>query len=322
MFRLQKTQIFKKPSFDVVSIMQKSDTSICFIVNPAADRNRSSKNIAWLRQEASSRWNTFEVVVVGKHESLVELARQKAGNFEVIVACGGDGTVSQVINGIVHTGSTLGVLPIGSGNDFIKSIGLHKKTLAECLELLYLRNTSRIDLIRYEGDAEGWCANTIGMGLDGWANYYAHHYKRFIGLLVYFLGALKAILKFPGTSMELDYSGKKIGGDYLMMTACNGKWEGGSFFVAPEADMKDGVMNLLTIKKLPISLLVSYLVRFRWGPDRSMKGIKTICCNTAAFTASEPVAVHRDGEHLGANIQHLRLKVEQGVLEVITADTY
>lgn len=296
--------------------MQNQSTKICFLLNPAANRHRSLKNVEWLHREVAKIWKNHEIVIAQKQESLVALAKEKSNHFDVIVACGGDGTVSQVVNGLAKTEATLGVLPIGSGNDFVKSLALDK-TLPECLEILRKNNTIKIDLIRYEGDAEGWCANTLGLGMDGWANFYAHHSHWLKGRITYYYGAVKAILKFFGSEMEINSSEYSRRGEYVMATACNGKWEGGSFYVAPEANMQDGWIDMLLIKKVPTLSLISYLLRFRWGPADWMKGIKTFRTKHIEITTKKPVAVHRDGEHLGSQIHRIELKIETKALKVI-----
>ncbi len=286
-----------------------------------ANADRSLNHIDWLRREASKLWKNVEFVIAEKHQSLDELAKSKSKSFDVIVACGGDGTISQIINGLAKTDTVLGVLPIGSGNDFVKSLGLNK-ALPQCLEIIYQNHITEIDLIRYEGDAEGWCANTTGMGVDGLANFYAHQTSLLSGRMKYYYGALKAILNFRGAEIDIQSDELSERNTFMMATICNGKWEGGSFLVAPNADMNDGKMDVFCIEKVPTFLLISYLLRFRWGPAPWMKGIKTFRTKSVELKSSAPVAVHRDGEHLGTDIRHLKFTVQKNALRVLTPKDY
>lgn len=301
--------------------MQNQNIRVCFIFNPAANRNRSLQHIDWLRREASTLWNNYEIVIAKESDSLADLAQSKSKHFDIIVACGGDGTISQIVNGLTETGAALGVLPIGSGNDFVKSLKLNK-SLPECLEIIHQNHTSNIDLIRYEGDAKGWCANTIGLGVDGLANFYAHQTTWLKGKISYYYGALKAILNFRGCKMKIRSKEFSNENDFAMVTICNGKWEGGSFLVAPNANMRDGKSDVLIIQKVPVLLLLIYLLRFRWGPAQWMKGIKSFRTKQIEITTSVPIAVHRDGEHLGTDIRHLKLTVEQNTLKVLVPKDY
>lgn len=301
--------------------MQNQPNRVCFIVNPAANSDRSLHHIDWLRKKASELWEDFEIVIAEKHQSLDRIAKSKSKNFDVIVACGGDGTISQIINGLAQSDTVLGVLPIGSGNDFVKSLGLNK-ALPECLKIIHQNHITDIDLIKYEGDADGWCANTIGMGVDGWANYYAHQTSWIKGRLQYYWGALRAILHFRGSKMDIRSQEFSKKNDVMMATICNGKWEGGSFLVAPDADMNDGKIDVLCIEKVPAISLIVYLLSFRWGPAKWMRGVKTFRTKNIELKSSAPVAVHRDGEHLGTDIRHLKFTIEQNALRVLTPKNY
>lgn len=301
--------------------MQRNSTRICFIFNPAADRNRSHQHIKWLNRASHERWKTPEIHIVGKNQNIEEIAREKSRHFEVVVACGGDGTIHKVINGIAGTETVLGVLPIGSGNDFVKTLGL-KKSPAECLHILDRGHRTRIDLLRFEGDASGWCANTLGLGLDGWANHYAHKNSTLKGSLVYVYGAIKAAFRFKGSRVILEMDGEVLQNNFLMVTACNGKWEGGNFFVAPHANITDGKMDLLTISTMPLAQILAYLPRFRWGPTAQMSGVTLTTCKQLRYSSNKSVAVHCDGEEIGTEIRDLQISVSEKILDVIVPDTY
>lgn len=295
--------------------MEKSNTPVCFVLNPAANRERSVRHADWIREEAGKRWDRFEIVLTNSDQSISELVREKTKTNHLIVACGGDGTVSRVAEGIAGSRSALGILPTGSGNDFVKSIGL-PETLPECMDILYAANTEFIDMIQADGDTNTSCINTFGAGLDGWANSYSATFSRFRGKMIYLISAFKAIQSFRGTYMDLIIDGKSYSGEYLMVTACNGKWEGGQFFVAPQADLKDGYMDLLMIKKMPVLRLISYLARFKNGPADYMKGVETHRCKRIEIESAEILPVHCDGEEL-KDIKSVKLSVRQGILRVV-----
>ena len=297
--------------------MEKSSTSVCFIVNPTANRSRSVHHIDWLNREVHKRWERAEIVITRKDESVIKLAHQKAKEFDMLVACGGDGTVNQVVNGIAGTDTILGILPIGTGNDYVKTLKL-TGTIPECLELIYQQKTHHVDLLRCSGDLDYWVANTLGMGLDGLTNYYSKSYKLIKGPIIYLLSAIKATFTYRGSSFKLIVDGKDLNDDYMMITACNGKWEGGKFFLAPDADLRDGKLNLVTIRKMSIPSILIYLPRFRWGPAKWMSKLDTRLAQKIEVTSTDPFAVHADGEHLGTEIHHLVISAEKRVLEVVT----
>ena len=297
--------------------MNKSRSSICFIVNPAAGKEDSDVLVQLIEEEADLRWEKTEVGLIEPEDSVSELAHVKSKEFDIIVACGGDGTVNSVVNGLAATDATMGLLPIGTGNDFAKAIDV-KCSLTRCFEILQNHKEIPVDLIRYSGDADGWCANTLGLGLDGLANHYSKSYKWLSGPIVYILGAIKAAWNFRGTPAELLVDGVSTSNEMVMMTACNGKWEGGKFYLAPDADLTDGLINFITIEKLPFIRILLYLPFFRWGPRKWMKELNTQLCSNIEVKAELPIAVHADGEHVGTDIRNLTVKMVPGALKVIT----
>ena len=288
----------------------------CFIVNASSDRNRAVRHVSWIRQEAKKEWALAEIVIVEKGRDLTRLAAEKSEVFDLVVACGGDGTVSRIAAGLAGKRAALGLLPMGSGNDFALAAGLHR-SLPECMDILKRGEVTPFDMIRYSGDAEGWCANTIGLGLDGLANYYAGKNTLLKGSALYLFGLLKAISRFRGSALTITTGDQVTTGHFMMATLCNGPREGGRFVVAPHADPSDGFLELLTIRKIPISLLLGYLPFFLKGPARWMRGVDQHSCQSLQIHSSQPLAVHCDGEHLSSDIRHLRMEVREGVLNVV-----
>lgn len=307
---------FNFSSDSLVSEMQNNKSRICFIINPTANRRRSQRHFSTLQEEIDRRWTNAEIVMTSSEKPVEELAREKSALFDIVVACGGDGTVSQVANGLIGSHAALGVIPIGSGNDFVKTAQLDK-SVTECLDILKEGHITEIDMIRYSGDEEGWCINTIGMGLDGLANYHAGRSTILKGFLMYAVGAIKACFTFRGAKMTLKIDGQLSENDYLMITLCNGKWEGGQFYVAPDAVMDDGWLDLLIVEKLPLYLILTYLPRFKTGPKKSMKGIRSLRCKELELISEKPLYVHSDGEQISGSVQHLKLAVMEKALKVV-----
>jgi len=297
--------------------MKKSRSSICFIINPGAGKQEKTALIQTIKDEAEKRWSGFEIVTAKPEDSLSQVASVKAEKFDIIVACGGDGTVNSVVNGLAETGAVMGVLPVGTGNDFAKAIKV-KVPLSESFHILEHGKIEPIDLIRYSGDYSGWSANTLGIGLDGLANYYSKSYKHLSGPIVYVIGAIKAAWNFRGCRIKLSVDGVTQTNHFLMMTICNGKWEGGKFYLAPDADLSDGLVNLVTIKKIPFLKILFYLPFFRWGPKKWMSELETTLGKEIDFESDEPLTAHADGENVGSDIKKMSIRVEPGKLNVIT----
>ncbi|MEX0661408.1 MAG: diacylglycerol kinase family protein [Balneolaceae bacterium] len=296
--------------------MRKSDDRVCFILNTKAQRGRARKKVEWLKKEAELRWENFDIHLTGEQGSVAGLSPKDYQKYDIVVACGGDGTLHNAVNRALHENIVVGLIPMGSGNDFAKAIHL-PKDLGECLDVIKIGKTKKMDLIQCSGDVDRWCVNTLGVGFDGLANSYNSRLKRFVGRLGYHMGALMAAFKFKGSHMELSVDGKITHGNILMITACNGPIEGGSFVVGPDAKIDDGLIDLLTLKPTPLIKLLYYIPRFKNGIPKNLDTATSVKCSQIKIHSKTPVSVHGDGECLGSDIRDLDINIHPLVLNVI-----
>ena len=302
--------------FSINMGMKKNDKGICFIYNPSAGRGRTGQYLDRIRSKAEEYWENPVFRVTQKESDIEEFARSAAQDFGLVVGCGGDGTMNLVINGIAGSNAHLGVLPLGNGNDFANALGLPRDPF-KALELIYKGKRGPLDLIRCKGDTETWCVNTLGAGLDGWANYYASEFTKVRGQAVYVLGILKAVYYFRGSNMRLFIDEEKIEKELLMVTVCNGPEEGGGFKVSPGASNSDGLIDLLTIEKMSVARILWYLPKFLFQPGKKLKGVKRVRCKKVTIESDTPLAVHCDGQGLGTEIETLSAEIHPGMLQVI-----
>jgi len=115
-----------------------------FIVNPIAGGGKKLDIITELQRFCKKHGMDFTVAMTHKPKEAIELARTASKKYEAVVAVGGDGTVNEVVNGIVDTSAKLGILPIGSGNDYAKIVGL-SKNLKKDLKVLHRGKTRSVD---------------------------------------------------------------------------------------------------------------------------------------------------------------------------------
>lgn len=295
--------------------MEKEERSICFIFNPSANRKRAERELHWLQEQTKTLWKNVHIHYLSPADNINIIVNELADRFDVIVGCGGDGTISRVLNGAVGTDVTIGLLPIGSGNDFAKAIHL-PGDLDECLQIIKEGTSKEIDLLKVSGDSDTWCCNTLGFGFDGWANYHSARIKKFKGGIVYVMGALKAAFTFGGMRLNLKTDQETLEGDFLMVTACNGPVEGGNFKVAPHAINDDGWLDVLLIEKMTLIRLLWLLPRVPFGVKESWHGVRFLRCHELNIKSDIPVAVHCDGELLGTKIKNLNVKLHHKAVKV------
>ncbi len=224
--------------------------------------------------------------------------RASSGERMRFYAVGGDGTVNDVISGLIdYETAELAVIPCGTGNDFVRNWTASKNNFD--LAALTKAEALKVDVIKY-GDA--YSVNMLNIGADSEvAAKAAELKKRYSGSLAYLIGALKIIPKLP--SYRMSYSadgGEEHTGEFLLVCIGNGKYCGGGFKSCPEASLTDGKMDVCLVKAIKASEALSLLLTYRSGRHVGNKKLEDIIeyiqCDSFSLKAHEPVSVSKDGE--------------------------
>lgn len=282
-----------------------------FVLNPAAgtkDRTEKLKEaVKRLKLDGICDIFITDGVRAAENEVFRYLGEHK-DDFVRIYACGGDGTLSEVTNGIYRSGSkncAVAVVPIGSGNDFVKSLGIP----AECfldLQKLTEGNTIDIDLLvaRDATNAERASLNIISAGFDAAVAHGQEKIKKWplvSGKTAYNISLVKSVFTKTKHYFVLKVDGQRFGdsaGPYLFAIAANGKYYGGGFKASPYSDISDGIMEFIRIDTVSPVKLLSLVGKFREG--RHIDEIKDIVaakqCKSMQFVSDKPIDINLDGE--------------------------
>lgn len=232
------------------------------------------------------------------------------------MACGGDGTVHEVVNGLMRAGAraALGVIPVGSGDDFAKMLGSR-----DSLENLLEGKTRTVDIGRIVADGETrYFANgmDIGFGAHGARN--VASVPGILGGLAAYLGALVlTLVRYPLLRVRLQLDAAPPAEVTTVMAAVmNGTTFGGSFRVCPEARLDDGVLDLLVadaLGRLEILGLVPKIMRGTHGGDPRLKLLKA---KRVRMESEAPLLVEADGEIVFEDAKVLEIEVLPAALRV------
>ncbi|HTP02003.1 MAG TPA: diacylglycerol kinase family protein [Anaerolineales bacterium] len=301
---------------------------IKIILNPVADMGNSWKVANDLRPMITAHGNAdWSGTVYPTHAT--ELAKQAAEQgYERIIAMGGDGTVHEVVNGIMQAPEghrpVLGVVPVGSGNDFAHALGIpleSDRALACALD----GKPSSIDLgmMTDEQGRREFFDNTLGIGFDTVVTIRSHKLPIVRGFLMYFTAVIQTILLNHDPSlMQMDIDGQQWEQSNLMLTVCNGPREGGGFLVAPEAKIDDGLLHYAVIRKVSRPMMFRLLPEVMKGTHGKFEPVRLGTCKTMKVTADRPMYIHADGEiytGFGSNIRGVSFDVLPGALQVVRA---
>lgn len=272
-----------------------------FIVNPASGQGKHEEGIAAEIEELIKGNPNRDIKLYytrsEKDATYLSglLAEESAMKNEeiVIFACGGDGTVQEVANGIYgHDNAILGVIPVGSGNDLVRQLGLRKdSSLYRRLPEQFDGVVTRMDLIRMSWIEKGeeksrMIANGINIGFDGNTAILAHRLKRLpliSGTGSYLLAVAANLAAKKGQKLRITADGKNFHtGKLLLATAANGGFCGGGVQSCPKADLFDGLIELMAIKDLPRRKFVALFPKYKAGKLFSIRGVEDIVSYTQA----------------------------------------
>ncbi|MBO5853033.1 MAG: YegS/Rv2252/BmrU family lipid kinase [Clostridia bacterium] len=269
-----------------------------FIINPAAGKEDST--IALTEQIREVYGDDCKILITtGTGDALVK-AREEAqtGDDVRIFACGGDGTSFEVLNGSVgYKNAAIGVIPIGSANDFIKYFGFDSKP--RFLDLKRQKNGTlmSIDLIKA---GEYYCMNQCCAGLDAQVADLMKGFKRlpFVsGPMAYNLAVVKAILGKIGINMKVSTDGKIFKeGSVLFAVCANAPVYGGGYISAPKAVLNDGLLDCVTIDTVKKLQIPSLLPKYKAGKHEDLDVCTYGRCEVFEFEAETDIPVSLDGE--------------------------
>ncbi|MGN8226524.1 diacylglycerol/lipid kinase family protein [Gracilimonas sp. BCB1] len=291
--------------------------SYCFIINCASNAFRAEAFFRNKESELKARFPGTSCIYISKDDSITEIARQKAEEHTHIIACGGDGTVNRVANGLVGSNCILGVIPLGSGNDFAQSIGLDH-VFDRNVEALSREEITRVDVVSSDW---GYFLNTFGIGVDGLTNYYASKSGFKSGFLRYFMGGLKALIKSKPLRTKISISGQTndIEQEVWMVAVANGKSEGGKYQISPSSINSDGKVELIVVKSVTRVRLIYEFLKLSFGFSFNKQMVDEYSFTDSVSISTEHVLkAHADGEQVPENDHHT-FKVLPGALKVITA---
>lgn len=285
----------------------------CFIYNPSANRGRSAKKFRQLKQITSS-WPDTEYITSESSNHLKSKAREASSYFDVIVACGGDGTVKDVAVSLMHSKANLGIVPLGSGNDFIKTLGL-PSGLKESLNVVYGGRSRAIDLGRCN---DFYFLNTLGFGFDGETNLHASQSTIRNGMMRYAVAALKTNISLKPFQAEVQIEARQLSEkQWIMLTAANGRVEGGNFLIAPDASVCDGMLNMVTVKPVSRWLLPFLLPLIIIGKHGWLPYIQSYEAKTIVLHFNKAVYIHADGEQIKTGETSFEISVIPSTINVI-----
>ena len=299
------------------------------IFNPTAGKGNAEKKLPIIKQFFEDNNLNYEIHTTERIGHAIALTKDLCGKPDTaIIAAGGDGTINEVINGLMITKGKLpefnpifGVLTIGSGNDFAFGAGV-PSTIEECLKALIDGEIKPLDvgLIKGGDYPDGrYFGNGIGVGFDTIVGLEAAKMKHIHGAAGYIVAALKTIITYPAApEIEMEINGEKGVYTPALVSIMNGRRMGGAFFMAPDGRNDDGQLNLCMTQQGTRRKLLQTMFHYTKGTQSKLDNTKTALISSITLKALKgEMAVHADGETICEKGKILEISCIPNALNII-----
>lgn len=286
--------------------------SFAFIYNPAAAGGQSEKKIREL-QHKISQFENFELYRSKTIGDITDFITRRFDDFDVFVACGGDGTIREIAEKLMYTDKQVGIIPMGTGNDLCKTLNI-PRSLSDSFELLINGDSKKIDI----GKCNDFIfLNSLGFGFDGLTNRYATGLKHLHPFFSYTISALKAAWKHKPFTAYIQNDDLNIDEEIIMIAMANGRVEGGSFWIAPQASINDGKLNCVVVRKIAKGLIPILLPLFLIKKQGWIPHVRSFEVSELSLRFSRKVSIHADGEVIKNNSYSYAISINNKALDVI-----
>jgi diacylglycerol kinase (ATP) len=288
------------------------------IVNPAAGRGRAAREWPSIHSSLLEKNPEIEARMTARPLEGMDIAEREANNYRCVVAAGGDGTVHEVVNGLMRAGSgaAFGLIPLGSGDDFAKML-----VPGQAVEMNFLKaGTRRFDIGRIsDGRSIRYFANgmDIGFGAHGARN--VGRVPKFLTGFAAYLGALAlTLIRYPLLEVRLTIEGEPPRALATAMSAAmNGTTFGGSFRVCPQADPCDGLLDLLLVGPVGRLEILGLVPKILQGSHAGDPRLELRRARRLTIESERPLLVEADGEIAFEAAQRLEVELLPGALRVL-----
>lgn len=299
------------------------------ILNPRSGRGTGQRLRPEIERELARHGLDFTIEETTASGHAVDLARAAAlRGLRTVVAAGGDGTIHEVVNGLLQartegarTTPALGVIPIGTGNDFVKSVngGTDRERAYQVLAYGAIRHFD-LGRISWTGGSE-YFMNGVGTGIDVEVVRQITRLPRLPGVVSYLVGLFRALLHFRPLPLRMRINGEELEQKVMIVAVGNGFCLGGGFRLFPDALPDDGHLDICIVDQLNLLQVMDLIPRILLGrhtrhPRVSMRTASTI---EVVARGEEPLFFQVDGElREPASARRLEIEIVRSILPVLT----
>ncbi len=268
--------------------------SVLFIINPHSGRNRN-KNIETVAEELLPK-DSFSVDFMYTRYAGHALELSRIGvekKYDVIVAVGGDGTIHEVAQSVIHSESAMAIIPMGSGNGFARFFGI-PSNVRRAIKIIASGKEERIDTVLCNNE---YFVNVAGFGFDAEIGHmFDKNCSEERGGLNYVKIVLEEYRNYPLQTCRFKINGEEVEKSFFMATVANSNQWGLNAKVAPEADITDGKFELVLVKEMPVFDVIPATIRLFINQFNNSRHVETLHLEEFTIENTKPRLLHFDGE--------------------------
>ncbi len=292
-----------------------------FIINPAAGKGKSLELIPYIQECFKDKENDEFIIEMTKHPGHAEAIAKMYSVAEEcrIYSVGGDGTVNEIVNGLAGTPASLGIIPTGSGNDFIRSLNIAPDILNDIKTLISQTINGTVKTIDFAKVNEKYFINISSIGFDANVVFNADKFKKkpgITGSMAYLLSIIYTVFKHKISKIRVDIDGKKLNIDALLVAVANGKYYGGGMMPAPDAVLDDGLMDICMVSEVSRIKILNLFPKYMKGKHSVINEVSFYKGKRLLIDSDEDLCVNIDGEIISASSVKFEI-VEAGIKIII-----
>ena len=288
-----------------------------FIINPVSGGKKKDGVPELVEKYLDPRIFEYDIEFTTGIFHAHDLAKAAVGEYDVVVAVGGDGTVNEIASAIAETDTVLGVIPYGSGNGLSRFLTIPMDAEG-AIKTMNAGRTITIDAGKMNGQ---WFFNMAGMGFDAHISHVFAHGSARRGFVSYFKSSLKEISTYQSKNYHIEIDGAVYDRKAFMLSLANSSQYGNNAHVSPEASVQDGLLDICIIKPFPLWRFPEMGLRmFTKTADRS-KYVEIIKGKHIVIRRQQEGPIHLDGEPQVAGTD-IDIQVVPGALKVIIGGAY
>lgn len=302
----------------------------CVILNPMAGRGAAGQRRGELEHALRHVGLDYTLVTTHARGGATELAAQAVERgFACVTAVGGDGTINEVVNGIIAArevgagDAALGIVPLGTGSDFVRMLdGFDSGGLPGAAQRLVTGATRLVDLGAISVETGGrelrrCFINGLGAGIDAQVAVEVGKITWLTGLAAYIVASLRTLTTYRPRPMIVRYDGKELHRRLYFATVGNGRFQGGGFLLTPSSQIDDGLLDLCAVHSLRPDQVLRYYPKLLDGSHVELRVVTTAQAHTIAISSPAPFPVATDGEVVATDAHRVSVEVLPAAIRVV-----